>query len=122
MKTKLKPYFFFKKKKEYLITKVRRYRKKVLVFPLLNKRPDPLNLTHPFIHKSSSLSNEVSSKLLVIRDRMLFSPRFGTMHEARFRPKTKLSWHSLLTFFALFRRSGGIDRWPSWYSSVPRPL
>lgn len=46
-------------------------------------------------------------------------PTFGTMHEARIRPKTK---HSLLTFFAVFRRSEGIDRWPSWYSSVPRPL
>ena len=50
------------------------------------------------------------------------SPRFGTMHEARVRPReTKPGWHSLLTFLAVLRRSEGIDRWPSWHSSVPRP-
>jgi len=39
---------------------------------------------------------------------------------------TRTSTSRMNTFFAarsrgMFRRSEGIDRWPSWHSSVPRP-
>lgn len=82
-------------------------------------------LIHPISkHRSSQRSpsplNEISSKL--IRVSTLYWTHFRYHARGSNSSKDQADWHSLLTFFAVFRRSEGIDRWPSWHSSVPRPL
>lgn len=75
---------------------------------------------HHSSQRSPSSLNEIPFKL--IRVSTLYPTHFRYHARGTNSSKDQADWHSLLTFFAVFRRSEGIDRWPSWYSSVPRPL